>query len=69
MQAIILMEDKALAMAVREGTTDNAVHHSASMGSIGRGLSSQGGSRQNNATAKKKTCSAIDIAIVGVGCV
>lgn len=37
MQAIILMEDKALAMAVREGTTDNAVHHSANMGSIGRG--------------------------------
>ncbi|DBA93866.1 hypothetical protein WJX82_006555 [Trebouxia sp. C0006] len=37
MQAIILMEDKALAMAVREGTIDNAVHHSANLGSIGRG--------------------------------
>jgi len=37
MQAIILMEDKALAMAVREGTTDHAVHHSANLGSIGRG--------------------------------
>lgn len=69
MQAIILMEDKALAMAVKEGTTDNAVHHSANMGSIGRGLSSQGVSCQSNATAKKETCSAIDIAIVGVGCV
>lgn len=31
--------------------------------------SSQGGCCQNNATAKGDTCSAIDIAIVGVGCV
>ena len=34
---IILMVDKALAMAVREGKTDDAVHHSANTGSISRG--------------------------------
>lgn len=35
----------------------------------GVAASSQGGCCQNNATAKGDTCSAIDIAIVGVGCV